>query len=77
MPKRLGTNKNEEGEWLVVYNKTKVVASFRLAMSAHAFVDKSRKEYFDDLEVLTKDVWEYRKEKQEKKQKKKQKEVSL
>ncbi|GAG78656.1 unnamed protein product [marine sediment metagenome] len=60
MPKKLGLNWNEGEEWLVIFNKTEIVASFRLAIAAHQFASAHKKDYFYDLEVLTKDVYEWR-----------------
>ncbi len=58
-------------EWLVVYNKEEVIESFRCALAAHSFVSKNKKDYFNNIEVLTVEMWEWIKEEQERKNKEK------
>ena len=49
-------------EWLVIYNKTEIVEEFRCSLAAHAFVHSNNKDYFYDIEVLTREVYEWRME---------------
>jgi len=52
-------------EWFVVYDKKEVVEKFYRVYAAKRFAKINNKHYFRLLEVMSEDVWNYEKEKNE------------
>jgi len=52
-------------EWFVVYDKKEVIEKFYRVYAAKRFAKINNKHYFHLLDVMSEDVWNYEKEKNE------------
>lgn len=57
----LGKNVNVDFEYYVVDKKLEIIEKFRHSWTAHNFAKRHNKNYFNELSVLPKEVYEYQK----------------
>jgi hypothetical protein len=53
---------NRPDDWIVIQTKNVLVEKFRTKTAATNFVRENNEKFMPELEVMSKDVWEYEKE---------------
>lgn len=62
---RTGGRLNSRDEYYVVDKKLKIIEKFKYIWTAKRFISNHNKDFFNELEVLPKEVYEYQKKERE------------